>query len=200
MSSSGTMVNHRRSQDFSKRGGLHCVKVRVLVCLGIFKLKRLGIFATCSRLFGWKRLAKGRPQAPQDPPGYALVNGLSLNLRMINFVLTRSILFANLHIAVAWFTCATPYLFQSALDDLWILLWYPPDIIRYTINDALWYLKWSLLNDKTRSPKGLRVNSPWTDVEWAIGELKHATFLSHGRQPEVKISHARTVVSLRFLN
>ena len=33
-----------------------------------------------------------------------------------------------------------------------------------------------------------------------IRELKHATFLSHGRQQEVNISHARTVVSLRFLN
>ena len=32
----------------------------------------------------------------------------------------------------------------------------------------------------------------------AVRELKHATFLSHGRQPEVNISHARTVVSLRF--
>ena len=31
-------------------------------------------------------------------------------------------------------------------------------------------------------------------------ELKHATFLSHGRQPEVNISHARTVVSLTFSN
>ena len=31
-------------------------------------------------------------------------------------------------------------------------------------------------------------------------ELKHATFLSHGRTPEVIISHARTVVSLRFSN
>ena len=29
-------------------------------------------------------------------------------------------------------------------------------------------------------------------------ELKHATFLTHGRTPEVNISHARTVVSLRF--
>ena len=29
-------------------------------------------------------------------------------------------------------------------------------------------------------------------------ELKHATFLSHGRQPEVNISHARTVVSVKF--
>ena len=28
--------------------------------------------------------------------------------------------------------------------------------------------------------------------------LKHATFLSHGRQPEVNILHARTVVFLRF--
>ena len=35
---------HRRTQDFSK-GGSHCVKVRVLVCLDIFKLKRHGIFA-----------------------------------------------------------------------------------------------------------------------------------------------------------
>ena len=32
------------------------------------------------------------------------------------------------------------------------------------------------------------------------GGLKHATFLSHGRQPEVNISHARKVVSLRFSN
>ena len=31
-------------------------------------------------------------------------------------------------------------------------------------------------------------------------ELKHATFLSHGRQPDVDISLARTVVSLRFSN
>ena len=29
-------------------------------------------------------------------------------------------------------------------------------------------------------------------------ELKHATFLSHGRQPEVNVSHARTVVSPTF--
>ena len=35
-----------------QRGGSHCVKVRVLVCLDIFKLKRHGIFAKCSRLFG----------------------------------------------------------------------------------------------------------------------------------------------------
>ena len=33
-----------------------------------------------------------------------------------------------------------------------------------------------------------------------IRELKHATFLSHGRQPEMNISHARTVVSPRFSN
>ena len=31
-----------------------------------------------------------------------------------------------------------------------------------------------------------------------IGELKHATFLSHGRQPEVNILQARTSVSPRF--
>ena len=31
-------------------------------------------------------------------------------------------------------------------------------------------------------------------------ELKHATFLRHGRQPEVNISHARTVVFSRFSN
>ena len=31
-------------------------------------------------------------------------------------------------------------------------------------------------------------------------ELKHATFLSHGRQPEANISHARTVESPRFSN
>ena len=35
----------------AKGGGSHCVKVRVLVYLDIFKLKRHGIFATCSRLF-----------------------------------------------------------------------------------------------------------------------------------------------------
>ena len=33
-----------------------------------------------------------------------------------------------------------------------------------------------------------------------IRALKHATFWSHGRQPEVNISHARTVVSPRFSN
>ena len=33
-----------------------------------------------------------------------------------------------------------------------------------------------------------------------IRELKHGTFLSHGRQPEANISHARTVVSPRFSN
>ena len=32
-----TNAQHRRSQDFSK-GGSHCVKVRVLVCLDIFNL------------------------------------------------------------------------------------------------------------------------------------------------------------------
>ena len=31
-------------------------------------------------------------------------------------------------------------------------------------------------------------------------EVKHATFLSHGRQPEVNILHARTMVSPRFSN
>ena len=31
-------------------------------------------------------------------------------------------------------------------------------------------------------------------------ELKHAMFLRHGRQPEVNISHARTVVFSRFSN
>ena len=35
---------------------------------------------------------------------------------------------------------------------------------------------------------------------WMNRELKHTTFLSHGRQPEVTISRARTVVSLRFSN
>ena len=29
-------------------------------------------------------------------------------------------------------------------------------------------------------------------------ELKQATFLNHGRKPEINISHVRTVVSLRF--
>ena len=33
----------------------------------------------------------------------------------------------------------------------------------------------------------------------AMREFKHATFLSHGRQPEMNSSHARTVLSLRFL-
>ena len=31
-------------------------------------------------------------------------------------------------------------------------------------------------------------------------ELKHAAFLSHERQPEVNISHARTMVFPRFSN
>ena len=73
-----TNAQHRRSQDFSK-GGSHCVKVRVLVCLDIFNLKRHGIFATCSRLLiilVKKGLQKGGSQAPQDPPGYALAQGL----------------------------------------------------------------------------------------------------------------------------
>ena len=33
-----------------------------------------------------------------------------------------------------------------------------------------------------------------------IRELKHATFLSHERQPEVNILQARTLVSARFSN
>lgn len=67
-----------------------------------------------------------------------MVNGWLLNLRMINFVLTTgSILFANLLIAVAWFTCAAPFLLQSAFDDLWILLWYPSEIFGYAINDVV---------------------------------------------------------------
>ena len=37
-------------------------------------------------------------------------------------------------------------------------------------------------------------------IESVIRELKHATFLSHGRQPEVNIWHARTVVSPRVSN
>ena len=46
---------HRRSQDFSKGGGgALCVKLRVLVCLDIFKLKRHG--------------KKGGHGEPQDPP------------------------------------------------------------------------------------------------------------------------------------
>ena len=52
---------------FQRGGGSHCVKVRVLVCLDIFKLRRHGIFATCSGLFGLKRLAKGVSRTPQDP-------------------------------------------------------------------------------------------------------------------------------------
>lgn len=45
--------------------------------------------------------------------------------------------FANLLIAVAGFICAAPCLLQSALDDLWVLLSYPQDIISYTVNDVL---------------------------------------------------------------
>ena len=33
-----------------------------------------------------------------------------------------------------------------------------------------------------------------------IRELKQATFLNHGQTPEVNISHARLLVSPRFLN
>ena len=33
-----------------------------------------------------------------------------------------------------------------------------------------------------------------------LGSFKHATFLSHGRQPEVDFPHARTVMSPRFIN
>ena len=33
-----------------------------------------------------------------------------------------------------------------------------------------------------------------------IRELKHATFLRHPRQPEVNISHARTIATPRFSN
>ena len=40
-----------RSQVFSK-GGSHCVKVRVLTRLSLWRRYRHGIFATCSRLFG----------------------------------------------------------------------------------------------------------------------------------------------------
>ena len=35
-------------------------------------------------------------------------------------------------------------------------------------------------------------------IKGVIRELKHATFLSHGRQPEVNILQARTLVSPRF--
>ena len=51
---------HRRGHDFSK-GVPHCVKVRVLVCLDIFKLKRHGIFDTVLFLgcFIKKGLQKG---------------------------------------------------------------------------------------------------------------------------------------------
>ena len=61
-------------------GGLHSVKVRVLDCLDIFKLKRPGIFATCSGLFcKKKRLAKGGSRVPQGPSsGYALEISTSL--------------------------------------------------------------------------------------------------------------------------
>ena len=42
--------------------------------------------------------------------------------------------------------------------------------------------------------------SSMTIVIGSIRELKHATFLRHGRQPEVNISHAGTVLSPRFSN
>ena len=41
-----------RSQDFSKGGGSHCVKVRVLIRLSLWPRYRHCIFATCCRLFG----------------------------------------------------------------------------------------------------------------------------------------------------
>ena len=42
--------------------------------------------------------------------------------------------------------------------------------------------------------------SPLGSVVAVNRELKHATFLSYGRTPEVSISHARTVISPRFSN
>ena len=45
-----------------------------------------------------------------------------------------------------------------------------------------------------------RLHNVTSDLKKVIRELKHATFLSHGRQPEVNISHARTVVFPRFSN
>ena len=41
-----------RSQDFSRGGGQHCVKVRVLTRLSLWPRYCHGIFATCSGLFG----------------------------------------------------------------------------------------------------------------------------------------------------
>ena len=71
---------HRRSQDFSRGRGSHCVEVRVLVCLEIFKLKRHGIFATCSRLLYKKKACKrGVTGTPRPPPGCALVDDLKKN-------------------------------------------------------------------------------------------------------------------------
>ena len=64
-----TNAQHRRGQDFSK-GGSHCVKVRVLVCLDIFNLKRHGISATCCRLLiilVKKGLQKGGHRHPRTP-------------------------------------------------------------------------------------------------------------------------------------
>ena len=48
---------------------------------------------------------------------------------------------------------------------------------------------------KMEYPGTYTVMSLWHDhmLLCAIRELKHATFLSHGRQPEVNISHDRTV-------
>ena len=54
--------------------------MRVLVCLDIFKLKRHGIFATCSRLLYKKKgLQKGGHGHPKTPPGCALVDDLKKN-------------------------------------------------------------------------------------------------------------------------
>ena len=56
------------------QGGSHCVKMRVLTRLSLWPRYRHGIFATCCRLIGYKRLAKGRVTGtPGPPPGYALV-------------------------------------------------------------------------------------------------------------------------------
>ena len=89
-------ITHRRSHDFSK-GGSHCVKVRVLVCLEIFKLKRDGIFATCSRLFGEKRLEKGGATGTPGPPlatpllQYVVASISTRDATKVNFSATRSI-------------------------------------------------------------------------------------------------------------
>ena len=54
--------------------------------------------------------------------------------------------------------------------------------------------------DATVAKTSIKIASSSFSIYFAIRELKHATFLSHGRQPEVNNSHARAVVFPRFSN